>query len=198
MRAPRAPRVQSCLAPGGAGTIDVARAPPPDARPSHMLDHMAPLGVKRTLLASIAIALLGAGGLTGFFVNREVRKALEHAMVQRGESYVRVYAAELAGALAERRDDEVAKDLERGWDDETFSYVIVLRADWTVAGKRVARDHRGTAEEAISAHTSSGYAASFRSGEDLAFTRPVTAAVTRPDGTQEERNVGWVLLALSG
>src|SRR5512133_63000 len=198
MRAPRAPRVQSCLAPGGAGTIDVARAPPPDARPSHMLDHMAPLGVKRTLLASIAIALLGAGGLTAFFVNREVRNALEHAMIHRGESYVRVYAAELAGPLADRRDDEVAKEVERGWDDESFAYAIVLRADWTVAAKRVARGYPGTVEEAISAHTSNGYAPAFAFRDDLAFTRPVTAVFTRADGTKEERNVGWVLLALSG
>src|SRR5512142_2755674 len=163
-----------------------------------MLQHMAPLGVKRTLLASIALALALAGSLTAFFVNREVREALEHAMVHRGESYVRGYAAEMSGPLAERHDDEVAKDLERGWDDGSFSYVIVLRADWTVAAKRLARDARGSAEEAISAHTSSGYAPSFRSGEDLAFTRPIVALVARPDGTKEERNVGWVLLALSG
>jgi HAMP domain-containing protein len=163
-----------------------------------MLQKIAPLGVKRTLLASIGIALAVAGGLTGFLVNRKVRDALEHAMVHRGESYVRVYAAELPPALLERRDDEVARELERGWDDAAFSYAIVLRADWTVAAKRLARGHRGTAEEAISAHTSSGYAPTFRSGEDLAFTRPITALVPRPDGTKEERNVGWVLLALSG
>ncbi len=163
-----------------------------------MLQKIAPLGVKRTLFLSIALALVIAGGLTAYFVNREVRDALEHAMVNRGESYVRVYAAELAGALAERAGDDVAKDLERGWDDQSFAYVIVLRADWTVAAKRLARDHRGTAEEAISAHTSSGYAPTFRFREDLAFTRPVIATLTRPDGTREERNVGWVLLALSG
>ncbi|HEX9050481.1 MAG TPA: methyl-accepting chemotaxis protein [Anaeromyxobacter sp.] len=163
-----------------------------------MLQNMAPLGVKRTLLASFALALALAGSLTAFFVNRELHRALEHAMVRRGESYARVYAAELSRPLAERRDDDVARALERGWDDASFAYVIALRADWTVAGRRLARDAPGTVEDAISAHTSSGYAPSFRSGEDLAFTRPVVALVARPDGTKEERNVGWVLLALSG
>src|SRR5512138_802329 len=163
-----------------------------------MLHRIAPLSVKKTLVVSIAIALAIAGSLTAFFVNREVRSALEHAMVHRGESYARVYVAELARPLAERKDDEVAKEIERSWDDESFAYAIVLRADWTVAGKRVARGWAGTAEEAISAHTSSGYAPSFRFGDDLAFSRPIVAAVARPDGTKEDRNVGWVLLAPSG
>jgi methyl-accepting chemotaxis protein len=163
-----------------------------------MLQKTAQLGVKGTLLVSIVIALAIAVGLTAFLVDREVRKALEHAMVHRGESHARVYAAELAGALAERRDDLVAAKLAGSWDDATFAYVIVLRADWTVAAKRLSREHRGTAEEAISAHTSAGYAPSFPSGENLAFTRAVTAPVARPDGVKEERNVGWVLLALSG
>jgi methyl-accepting chemotaxis protein len=163
-----------------------------------MLHRIAPLGVKKTLVVSIAVALAIAGTLTSLFVNRQVRGALEHAMVHRGESYARVYVAELARPLAERRDDEVAKEIERTWDDESFAYVIVLRADWTVAGKRVARGWTATPEEAISAHTSSGYAPSFRFGDDLAFSRPVVASAVRPDGTREDRNVGWVLLALSG
>src|SRR5512138_151522 len=163
-----------------------------------MLHRIAPLGVKKTLVVSIAVALAIAGSLTAFFVNREVRSALEHAMIHRGESYARVYVAELARPLAERRDDEVAREVERSWDDESFAYAIVLRADWTIAGKRLGRNWTGTPEDAVSAHTSSGYAPSFRFGEDLAFSRPVVAPVARPDGTKEDRNVGWVLVALSG
>ncbi len=55
-----------------------------------MLKKIATLGVKRTLLLSITVALAIAGPLTAYFVNREVRQALEHAMRHRGESDARV------------------------------------------------------------------------------------------------------------
>jgi methyl-accepting chemotaxis protein len=163
-----------------------------------MLEKISTLGVKRTLLLSIAVALAIAGPLTAFFVNREVRHALEHAMRHRGESDARVLAAELSEALAQRRDDKVAEEVEGGWDEASFSYVIVLRADSTVAAKRLARRYRGTAEEAVSAHTAAGMAASLQNGDDIAFTLPVTAAWEHPSGAHEERTVGYVLLGLSG
>src|SRR5512138_2133004 len=160
-----------------------------------MFQKIATLGVKRTLVLSIAVALAISGSVTAFFVNREVRESVEHAMRSRGEAYARVYAAELATALAEKRDDRVAAVLESGWDEKAYAYVIVLRADWTVAGKKVSHLHRGTVEEAISAHTSAGLAATFRNGDDVAFTRAVSVAA--PDGKKDERTVGHVLLALS-
>ncbi len=164
-----------------------------------MLEKISTLGVKRTLLLSIAVALAIAGPLTAFFVNREVRHALEHAMRHRGESDARVLAAELSEALAQRRDDKVAEEVEGGWDEASFSYVIVLRADSTVAAKRLARRYRGTVEEAVSAHTAAGMAASLQNGDDIAFTLPVTAAwQQQPSGAREEQTVGYVLLGLSG
>ncbi len=163
-----------------------------------MLKKIATLGVKRTLLLSITVALAIAGPLTAYFVNREVRQALEHAMRHRGESDARVLAAELGEALAEKRDDKIVEGVESGWDEATFSYVIVLRSDRTLAAKRLARTYRGTAEQAISAHVSAGMAASLRYGDGIAFTRPVTAVWERPSGAREERTVGYVLLGLSG
>jgi methyl-accepting chemotaxis protein len=162
-----------------------------------MLQKIATLGVKRTLLVSIALALAAAGSVTALLVNGEVRRALERAMHQRGEAYARVYAAELAAALAQRRDDVVGAKLDAGWDEPSFSYVIVLHGDLTVAARRLAHGRRGTAEEAISAHTSRGLAPAFSHGDDVAFTRPVTAVVTGAGGERDERNVGYVLLALS-
>ena len=162
-----------------------------------MLKKIATLGVKRTLLLSLTVSLVTAGPLTAFFVNREVRKALEKAMRHRGESEARVLAAELSEPLAERRDDEVAQGVETKWDDSSFSYVIVLRADWTMAAKRLSGSYRGTVEGAISAHTSSGMARFLRNGDDIAFTRPVTAVSQKPGG-REERTVGYLLLGLSG
>ncbi len=162
-----------------------------------MLKKIATLGVKRTLLLSIAVALSLAGPLTAFFVNREVRQALEQSMRHRGESDARVIAAELAEALADKRDEKVAEKVEGGWDD-AFSYVIVLRADRTMAAKRLARSFRGTAEETISAHAAGAMQPSLRNGEDLAFTRPITATWERPSGGREERIVGYVLLGIAG
>src|SRR6266511_4118144 len=163
-----------------------------------MLQKIATLGVQRTLFLSIAVALALSGPITAFFVNSEVKKAVEETMQRRAEADARVIAAELSEALAERRDDKVAQEVEEGWDEASFAYVIVLRADYTVAAKRLSHAYRSNAEEAIRAHTSAGMARSFRHGDDIAFTRPVTAVWERPTGNREERTVGYVLIALSG
>jgi methyl-accepting chemotaxis protein len=162
-----------------------------------MLQKIATLGVKRSVLLSIAVALTVAGGATAFAVSREVRRALERAMRDRGQSDARVFAAEVAAPLADKRDDRVAAEVEGAWHEESFSYVVVLRADRSVAAKRLGARYPGSVEEIVAAHASGGFPASFRLGEDMAFTRPVTASLARPDGTTEERNVGFVLLAAS-
>ncbi|HEX9308989.1 MAG TPA: methyl-accepting chemotaxis protein, partial [Anaeromyxobacter sp.] len=163
-----------------------------------MLQKIATLGVKRTLSLSIALALAVSGTFTAWAVNREVKHAVEETMQRRGESDARVIAAELSEALAERRDDKVAQEVEEGWDESSFAYVIVLRADYTVAAKRLSHGYRSNAEEAIRIHTSAGMARSFRHRDDIAFTRPVTASSDRPAGGREERTVGYVLIGLSG
>jgi methyl-accepting chemotaxis protein len=162
-----------------------------------MLQKIATLGVKRTLFVSIAFALVVAGTVTALAVNREVRRALEEAMLHRGESDARVLATELADALAERRDDDTGQEIDGAWHEGSFSYVVVLRADWTVAAKRLAAGYRGTPEAVIALHTSSGLPASFRNGAEIGFTRPVTLITDRSDGGRSERNVGYVLLGLS-
>ena len=162
-----------------------------------MLRQVAKLGVKRTLFVSIALALAIAGTSTAFAVIYKVREALEQSVLHRGESAARTYAAEAAAALVAEDDAQIAKALEESWDDAAFSYVIVLRGDWTLAGKRVGRNFAGTVEEAIDAHTRNGLSPEpFRNGTDRAFTRPV-AVVSRAAGKFGERNVGYVLLALN-
>ena len=161
-----------------------------------MIEKIAVLGVKRTLVLSIAIALAVSGTVTAVALTREVKKAEHDSMRKRGESDARVLAAELADALAERRDDRVAQIVEDGWNEGSFSYVVVLRADRTVAAKRFARTHRGTVEEIVSAHVASGMAPSFHVGDDLAFSRTVGAG--RVAAGRDERSAGYVLLGLSG
>jgi len=163
-----------------------------------MLQKIAALGVKRTLFLSILVALVVAGTVTAIAVTSEVKKAVHESMRKRGEADARVIAAQIDDALAGRRDDKVAEVIEEGWDEGAFSYVIVLRADKTIAAKRLARGFRRGAEEAIALHQDAGMAAVVRSNGDVAFTRPVTAVVERAGGAREERTVGWVLLGLSG
>ncbi len=64
-----------------------------------MLQKIATLGVKRSVLLSITVALLLAGGLTAIAVNRELRRALEHAM-----HHPALSSAELNAQIAEVRN----------------------------------------------------------------------------------------------
>ncbi len=163
-----------------------------------MLQKIAALGVKRTLFLSIVLALAVAGTLTAFAVTREVKRAIHASMQKRGDADARVIAAEISEALADHRDEKIAEEIESAWDEGAFSYVVVLRADRTVAAKRLARSYRKTAEDAIGVHQSAGMAPVVQGDGEVAFTRPVTATWERPSGGREERTVGWVLLGLSG
>jgi methyl-accepting chemotaxis protein len=157
-----------------------------------MMNKIATLGVKRTLLASIALALVLSGTVTAFAVNREVRQAVHDATRRRGESDARVIAAEVADALATHRDALVARRVEEAWDEGGYAYLVVLRADYSLAAKRLARSWHGTAEDAVSAHSAAGYAPVVQHGNEVSYTRPVMVEVGgRPE------NVGWVLLGLS-
>ncbi len=160
-----------------------------------MLEKIAALGVKRTLFGSIAAALLLAGSVTAYMVTREVKRAVHESMLRRGESFARLISAEVAEPLANRRDDRIADEIEESWDEGSYAYVIVLRADKSVVAKRLARGWQGTAEEAIQAHVAAGMPSTFPVGDGLAFTR---AIVSGRDHLGAERTVGWVLLGLSG
>jgi methyl-accepting chemotaxis protein len=161
-----------------------------------LLQRFVTLGVKRLLLLSIFVALALAGSVTAYLVNGAVKDALEQAHAHRGQADARVYAARLAAALAEGRDDRVAAEVDARFDAHSLAYVVVLRPDRTVAARRLAPGHAATAEEAVAAHLASGLAPTLRKGGELAFAEPITAAVPRPDGVREERVVGHVLLGL--
>ncbi len=162
-----------------------------------MLQKIATLGVKRSVLFSILLALGLAGGVTAFAVNREVRRALEHAMRDRGEAEARMFAAAVGPALAERHDERIAQELEASWDERSLAYVVVLRADRTVAARRFSSGYPASLDEVVAAHASSALGGSFPLGEDVAFTRAVSALAARADGGKEPRTVGWVLLGMS-
>ncbi|HUL59916.1 MAG TPA: HAMP domain-containing methyl-accepting chemotaxis protein [Anaeromyxobacteraceae bacterium] len=162
-----------------------------------MRRQIARLGVKRTLFLSIAGALGAAGLLSGLAMNRLVQDAIDRAMVHRGESDVRAIATAVAPGLAAEHDDRVAQEVEEGFDDATDAYVIVLRSDYTVAARRLARSPGVQVEvsQLVNEHAANAYAASFRSGETFAFSRPVQVP-SEKGGVRELRTVGWVLLGL--
>jgi methyl-accepting chemotaxis protein len=161
-----------------------------------MLQKIATLGVKRSVLLSIAVALTLAGGITAFAVNREVRRALERSLHERGESHAHMLATEIGPSLEAGDDVHVARVVEQFWDDETLAYVVVLRADRSVVARRLGRGHPGTVEEIVAAHASSGFAPTFSAGDEVAFTRPIRAAMAGPDGGDEQRTAGWLLLGV--
>lgn len=163
-----------------------------------MVRQVAQLGVKRTLFLSITLALVVAGTVTGLLVNRAVRISLERATVHRGEADVRVYASELGRALARGDEASVLASVEESWDEQSFAYVVVLRDNLTLAAKKTGRAFHGSVEEAVQAHTASGFSpAPFRSGDTLAFSRTVLGSFDKPGGGREERPVGHVLLGLN-
>jgi methyl-accepting chemotaxis protein len=162
-----------------------------------MLQKIATLGVKRSVLLSIAVALGLAGGVTAFAVNREVRRALERSLRERGESHAHMLAVEIGPPFEAGDDVHVAQEVEAIWDEEAFAYIVVLRADRTVVAARLGRARARSVEDVVAAHASNGFSApTFTAGDEVAFTRPIRFTVTRPDGTKEERTAGWILLAV--
>ncbi len=161
-----------------------------------MLQNIATVGVKRSVLLSIVIALTVAGGITAIAVNREVRRSLERALRERGDSQAHVLAREVGPALERGDDAHVAQEVETFWDEGLFAYAVVLRADRSVVARKIGRARGGSAEDVIAAHAATGFAPTFGTAEDVAFSRPVQVAATRPDGARDPRTVGWVLLAV--
>ncbi len=159
-----------------------------------MLNAIANLGVKRALLLSIVGALLLAGLATAWAVNRVVVSALEDTMLHRGESDARAVAGAIASAVAAGRDDEVFHLLDATFDDRDDAYVVVLRADYSVAAKRFARSATGTAEDVRDAFARKPAERAYRDGDVFRFAWPIKAMVPRPDGVPAEREVGHVLL----
>jgi methyl-accepting chemotaxis protein len=165
--------------------------------PAPMLQALARLGVKWTLFLAIGAAVVVAGGLTAWSVNRAVLGALEESLLHRGEGDARVLASELSAGLASGGQAAIAARLEERFDENQDAYAVVVRSDLSVAAKRFARGHAEDADAALENHTKAGMGASFQGGGLLRFTAPVTVSQLRPDGTHEDRVVGHVLLGLT-
>jgi methyl-accepting chemotaxis protein len=162
-----------------------------------MMTALARLGVKRSLLLAIGVAVVVVGAFTTWSINRVVLGALEESLLHRGESDARVLASELSAGLATGGQASLATRLEERFDEGQDAYSVVVRTDLSVAAKRIGHDRAETTDGILQAHTSAGMAPFFRSGGLLRFTAPVTTTQVRPDGSHEDRLVGHVLLGLT-
>jgi methyl-accepting chemotaxis protein len=162
-----------------------------------MMDALARLGVKRTLLLAIGAAVVLAGALTAWGINRVVLGALEESLLHRGESDARVLASEVSAAVAGGSPAVVAARLDDRFDQSQDAYAVVVRADQSVVASQMARHHAPEVGEVVQAHAGAGMAGSFRAGGLLRFTAPIVVTQARADGTHEDKLVGHVLLGVS-
>ena len=157
------------------------------------------LGVRRTLLLSIAAALVLAGVVTGLLLNRAVHAAIEVALADRGSAEARLVARDVADAVALGRPELVSAALERTWATAPgrWAYLVVTRPDWSVLAQRAAPGVRRSADGIASAHAALGLDTSpFGVDGAVALTVPIRAAV-RPGEPEDGREIGHVLLAVS-
>jgi len=162
-----------------------------------MMDALARLGVKRTLLLAIGAAVVLAGVFTAWGINRVVLGALEESLLTRGLSDARVLASEVSAAVVGGIPAVVAARLDDRFDQGQDAYAVVVRADQSVVASQLARHHAPGVEEVVQAHARAGMAASFRADGLLRFTAPIVVTQARADGTHEDRLVGHVLLGVS-
>jgi methyl-accepting chemotaxis protein len=166
-----------------------------------LLETVARLGVKRTLLIFSFLALLVGGGATVLTLRSSIRSTLEAGLAERGQAAARVLGSGLAplyqgsGSLV-----GVAVRLNEGWDERAYLYAVALDRGNAVTARRVRDGFRGSVEEAVASHLAHGLSrpTSFVDGDVVAVTQPLLAQVEAPGGGLEERQVGTLLLALDG
>jgi methyl-accepting chemotaxis protein len=162
-----------------------------------MMNVLARLGVKRTLLLAIGTAVAVAGLFTAWGINRVVLGALEASLLHRGESDARVLASEVSAGVAGGSPVVVAARLDDRFDQSQDAYAVVVRTDQTVVASQLARHHAPSVEEVVQAHARAGMATSFRADGLLRFTAPIVVTQARVDGTHDDKLVGHVLLGIS-
>jgi methyl-accepting chemotaxis protein len=154
------------------------------------------LGVKRTLSAVFAVALAVVIAAAALFVRRAVRADLEDALQRRVESEARLVAVKVAPALVAHRDDVLAAAVEGALSRADDAFVVVLRADRSVAARAVRPAFSDRVDAALAAHARQPERA-FLAHDDLySVAEPirVDAAGAQPAaGEAAGRVAGWVV-----
>jgi hypothetical protein len=159
-----------------------------------MLRILEKLGLRRTLL--LAFGLAGAVSAVGavIAIGAVVRASLMEGLVRHGESVVHAIAADVpplleSGSLA-RMKDEIEHDVL----GSPVAWVVVLRADGSVASSTLKTPDAPGPEAVVELHRDGRFAAVQARAGVLALSLPLEA-VGRPG--EPARSVGRVLLGLS-
>jgi methyl-accepting chemotaxis protein len=162
-----------------------------------MLQLIDKLGVKRTLYAVCVVALAVAIAVAALFVRRSVRADLEDALQRRVDSEARLVASRVAPALVAHRDDVLAAVVEGALAHADDAFVVVLRADRSVAARVVRPAFSDRVDAALAAHARQPERAFLAHGDLYSVAAPIrveAAADGRPGaGEGAGRVAGWVV-----
>jgi methyl-accepting chemotaxis protein len=158
-----------------------------------MLRHFEKLGLRRNLFLALAAVLAIFVALSAVAVSLAVRSTLEGELRARQESHAQLLALQLAAPLAEGR----VADIQSAVDDASTharddAYIVVLRADRSVAARRVNVTDRNV-EALVAAQMKDSEQRFQRMGELFAVSTAVRAPAAAGSRASEAPIVGWVL-----
>ena len=140
------------------------------------------LGSKRTLYIAFTSALLLFVGFTFAVVTRVLRSELEDGLRLRAAQAARHVAFRVGGALLSGKDGAVASELERAPSEPDDAFLVVLRADRSVAARRVSPAYAGRVEAALGEQVRHPELTSFALDGVYALLEPVRAGSTDQAG----------------
>jgi methyl-accepting chemotaxis protein len=167
-----------------------------------MLQLIDKLGVKRTLFSALVASLALVILVTALLVQRAVRTDLEDALRRRAESEARLVAAQVAPALAAHRDEAVAAAVEGALARSDDAFVVVLRADRTVAARLVKPAFSDRVDAVLAAHARQPERSFLAMDDVYSAAEPIradaAAELRRPLPEGQGRVVGWVVRGHDG
>ena len=160
-----------------------------------MLRTLDRLGLKRSLYLAFGVALLVSAGGAVVAIGAVVRSSLLEGLVQHGESVVHSLAAELPAAVEAGNLARVQDEIEHDVRGAPIAWVVVLRADGTVAASVMKAPGAPPLEGIVEAHREARFAHMARLPGILAFSQPLALAASRPG--EPGKPTGHVLVGLS-
>jgi len=153
------------------------------------------LGLKRSLYLAFSVALVVAALVTVVSIGIVVRRALEEALRQHGESTSSALALGLSPAVASGDAALAQEEIEHAFRGEELAWVVVLGPDGHVFVSKIAPWERRGAEGVVALYRERHFEPRFRADGLLAFTEPLHATSRRL--VDPARPQGQVLVGLS-
>jgi methyl-accepting chemotaxis protein len=160
-----------------------------------MLRTLEKLGLKRSLYLAFGVALLVSAAAAVVAIGAVVRSSLLEGLVHHGESVVHSLAAELPAALEAGNVSRVKEEIEHDVRGAAIVWVVVLRADASVAASVMSATDAPGLEAIVESHRQARFAGMIRLPGVVAFSEPLVLAAPRPGETGKP--VGRVLVGLS-